>query len=431
MSKSFQITFPSFEPKMANDIREDVHLNTVQRPYNWTASDFNDVMLIISFMDSDESPSSSSSSDSSSDLNDEDPAFSYFEEVLCLPQRMPFTEPPPDKKLRWGKDGPKTSSSWYSSLLRHRLGIEELRTLSAALGMQEDFRSKSGHKYWGLEGLALFMEVNSSPTRLHSVASAMGRYSSSACEIFADVAKTIFDRFQASHSTFEHHKWVEGEGVMKGLQDAVVDKLESILEYSMDELEMGIFIFIDGKKKRTCRPSLQQRAAYSGYLKGHGINYQGGTLPNGINILFLPMDTARRSDPYLYRLTGTEDSFRAISARYGGPCRGYADKLYPFKEHLVRTPKGRLSTGEEAMRKAFSAVRNSVEWGFGFDTNNFTGHDYFRRLKILQSSAGIGIVTWVCSFLSNCITCMRGSNQVSSYFNLNPPTLNEFLEIPE
>lgn len=243
-------------------------------------------------------------------------------------------------------------------------------------------------------------------------------------------ASKIFCGFQDSHSSFENHTWVDDRQAMARLKNAVVHKLGNILGFEMEELKMGIFIFIDGKKKKTCRPTRHQRAAYSGYIKGHGINFQGGMLPNGINIAFLPMETARCSDPRLYRLTSTEERFQNISRRIGSPFIGYADKLYPYKERLVRTPKGVLEGGQKALRSAFSAVRQAVEWGFGVDSNNHTGNDYFRKLKLLQSSAGVGALTWVCVFISNCNTCMRGSNQVSSYFGIDPPTLAEFTTIP-
>tara|TARA_R110002050_G_scaffold98028_1_gene203716 strand:+ start:121 stop:1380 length:1260 start_codon:yes stop_codon:yes gene_type:complete len=417
---------------MAADERDAVHLNTVQRPYIWTAQDVREVTYILTQSESEPDTSSFFESDTDSEEEMVDAAMEYYEDViLSLPQREAFSEPAPDLILRWGQFGPPSPLSWYNSLHQYRLDIASIRNLTVALGMDSSFTTKTGNKYWGMEGVAIFLESQSSPKRLHEVARSMGRYSSSICEIIEDVASKIFEKFSKSHSTFQFHDWVEGQGSMSRLQVAVLNKMEAILGYSMEELNMGIFIFIDGKKKRTCRPSQHQRAAYSGYLKGHGINFQGGTLPNGISIVFLPMETARRSDPHLYRVTMTEESLAAISGRKGRPCRGYADKLYPFKEHLVRTPKGKLSKGEETLRKAFSAVRNSVEWGFGFDTNNFTGNDYFRRLKILQSAAGLGVITWVCSFFSNCIACMRGGNQVSSYFNLTPPTLEEYLRIPE
>ena len=31
-------------------------------------------------------------------------------------------------------------------------------------------------------------------------------------------------------------------------------------------------------------------------------------------------------------------------------------------------------------------------------------------------------------FLRNCMTCIRGGNQISEYFGCSPPTLEEFLE---
>ena len=72
---------------------------------------------------------------------------------------------------------------------------------------------------------------------------------------------------------------------------------------------------------------------------------------------------------------------------------------------------------------SMSACRISVEWLFGDVINYFKFLDYKKNLKIGMSSVGKMYV--VCAILRNALTCLYG-NQTSEYFQLEPPTLEEY-----
>ena len=89
----------------------------------------------------------------------------------------------------------------------------------------------------------------------------------------------------------------------------------------------------------------------------------------------------------------------------------YGDPAYPLRIHL------------EAFNSSMSAVRELVEWLFGDIVNYFKFMDFHKNLKIGLSSVGKMYI--VSALLRNAHTCFNG-NQTSEYFNLEPPTLEEY-----
>ena len=77
----------------------------------------------------------------------------------------------------------------------------------------------------------------------------------------------------------------------------------------------------------------------------------------------------------------------------------------------------------EAFNASMSSVRISVEWLFGDVINYFKLLDFKTNLKIGMSS--IGKMYIVCALLHNARTCLYG-NKTSSFFELEPPTLEEY-----
>ena len=78
----------------------------------------------------------------------------------------------------------------------------------------------------------------------------------------------------------------------------------------------------------------------------------------------------------------------------------------------------------KAYNASMSAVRSSVEWLFGDIINYFKSLDLKKNLKIGLSSVGKMYI--VSALLQNALTCLYG-NQTSSFFDLEPPTLEEYL----
>ena len=82
-----------------------------------------------------------------------------------------------------------------------------------------------------------------------------------------------------------------------------------------------------------------------------------------------------------------------------------------------------LTAQMEAFNDSMLNVRTSVEWLFGDIVEYFKFMDFKKNLKIGLSS--IGKLYVVCALLRNALTCLYG-NSTSSFFELDPPTLEEY-----
>ncbi|KAF0696435.1 DDE Tnp4 domain-containing protein [Aphis craccivora] len=73
-----------------------------------------------------------------------------------------------------------------------------------------------------------------------------------------------------------------------------------------------------------------------------------------------------------------------------------------------------------------SSVRQAVEWGFGKILTEFAFLDLKKNQKIHLQEVGKMYKVGVLS--TNCHTCLYGS-QGSNYFNILPPTLEQYLNL--
>ena len=102
----------------------------------------------------------------------------------------------------------------------------------------------------------------------------------------------------------------------------------------------------------------------------------------------------------------------------------YGDPAYPLRVHLQAPYRGAVMTQQmQEFNASMSAVRTSVEWLFGDILNYFKFVDFKKNFKIGLSAVGKMYI--VCAVLRNALTCLY-NNQTSYYFNLEPPTLQEY-----
>ena len=102
----------------------------------------------------------------------------------------------------------------------------------------------------------------------------------------------------------------------------------------------------------------------------------------------------------------------------------YGDPGYPLRIHLQAPFRNGILTPQmQQFNSSMSPVRTSVEWLFGDIINYFCFLDFKKNLKIGLSQ--IGKVYIVCALLRNALTCLYG-NTTSQYFDLDPPTLEEY-----
>jgi hypothetical protein len=72
-----------------------------------------------------------------------------------------------------------------------------------------------------------------------------------------------------------------------------------------------------------------------------------------------------------------------------------------------------------------SSGRVAVEHAIGSVVSTFPALDFLRTARGAQTHVGIKYLVSV--ILRNFLTCIRGRNQISKFFDCAPPTLGEFL----
>jgi nuclease HARBI1 len=74
-------------------------------------------------------------------------------------------------------------------------------------------------------------------------------------------------------------------------------------------------------------------------------------------------------------------------------------------------------------------MRVSVEWLYGDVVRYWSALDMTRQLKIQQTP--VAQIYIVAVLLTNCITILRRSNTTSQYFQVEPPSIEEYFDIDE
>ena len=135
----------------------------------------------------------------------------------------------------------------------------------------------------------------------------------------------------------------------------------------------------------------------------------------------------RRHDAAILGLSNIRLELRRLFGRgqnnlalYGDA--GYSNSKYVkigFKNHRALTARQKL------FNKEMSAIRVSVEYGFGRVLQQFAFLDFKKNQKMYLNP--LKMQYYVAVILANCQMCMRGG-QVSDFFDCMPPTVEEYLQ---
>ena len=147
--------------------------------------------------------------------------------------------------------------------------------------------------------------------------------------------------------------------------------------------------------------------------------------PNGLIVnMFGPVE-GRRHDAFMLGVSGLPEKLRRLQLPNGDPYVLYGDPAYGVTDNILAPFRGAFLTVEEQeFNKRMSKVRVSVEWAFGKITQYFAFLDFKKNQKVLLQP--IAKYYLVGTLLVNCHMCLYGS-QTSSYFELQPPSLETYL----
>lgn len=148
-------------------------------------------------------------------------------------------------------------------------------------------------------------------------------------------------------------------------------------------------------------------------------------MPNGIIANLYGPVNGRRHDGHVLAKSRILQKLEAKFNRFRTPPYMYSDAGYPLKKFLIIPFKATQNRNEKILNRKMSKLRVTVEWGFAKILQLFSFIDFKKNLKVYKQE--LGNYFKIATILTNCHTCLYGS-QVCSYFELNPPTLEEYLE---
>lgn len=146
--------------------------------------------------------------------------------------------------------------------------------------------------------------------------------------------------------------------------------------------------------------------------------------PDGLFIDFLGPVAGRR---YYIHLLRVSKILERLSDMHSDTYCLYGDPAYPNRTTLQVGHKGPRLTGNKIQfNAAMSAVRVSVEWGFGGITRLWPFIDMKFASKLQLSP--VGTYYLVAALLTNFRDC-TSPNQISRFFSVTSPTLEEYVAL--
>ncbi|KAH9100331.1 hypothetical protein LEN26_015965 [Aphanomyces euteiches] len=302
--------------------------------------------------------------------------------------------------------------------LKFRFDVYGVIKLTNLLCVPHVVITKDHDRCLGIEALCITLNRMAYPKRFYDMMQTFERSRESLCRIFNHVIDLLYG------------KW---HGLLYFCLNIVQHRLDvykTAIVSKGSPLET-VFGFIDGSKVETCRigPNSDhrdlQRHVYSGHKRKHCLNFQGVTAPDGLCISFWGPIEGSRHDSTLLRSSELLDFLDANELIFGASLL-YGDPAYGVSKWICSGYKGRALDGQKkAFNAAMSKVRQAVEWSFGAMKREWAMVTYKMQQKILLQS--VGKVVLVAMLLSNCQCCHEGRNQISLYFGLTPPSLDEYL----
>ncbi|XP_027058559.1 uncharacterized protein LOC113685269 [Pocillopora damicornis] len=295
-----------------------------------------------------------------------------------------------------------------------RFRKNEISRLAESLDIPETFFCHQGTTAPGIEGLCLLLRRLTYPCRYSDLIPRFGRPIPELSMIY----NIVLDHIYNTHG-YRISQW------NNTILDPVGLERHAEAIHNKGAALDNCIGFIDGTVRPICRPGELQRVVYNGHKRVHALKFQSFTLPNGmIANMYGPVE-GRKHDAGMLADSGLlNDLQRFAFSTTGQPMCLYGDPAYPLRIHLQAPFRNAVLTpAMQAFNSSMSAVRESVEWLFGDIVNYFKFMDFHKNLKIGLSSVGKMYI--VSALLCNAHTCCNG-NQTSEYFNLEPPTLEEY-----
>jgi hypothetical protein len=226
------------------------------------------------------------------------------------------------------------------------------------------------------------------------------------------------------------------------------------------------FGFLDGTLCFIDRPGQFQRQVYSGHKRRHALvilsdkpdirtsiwrlvwsrqKYQGVFTPDGICVSFSGPHLGRRHDARMLTDSGLLPLLQAHAVAVNNDTYYvYGDAAYAMNGHVIGPMRGMpltqfgnhtsndgvtlagnpLGVHQQIFNSTMSKLRVSAEWGFQHMKSQFAFVNYDKDQKLYLSP--VGKIVFSAMLLANCHVCLYNC-QTAMFFNIQPPTLAEYL----
>ena len=311
-----------------------------------------------------------------------------------------------------------------------RFSRDHIPPLIAALQLPAKIRS-GGYTFTADDAISVLLFMLATDATLVKVNQKFGIKRSKASAIFRWTVHWLQDRWYKPLFVTDFHRWVP----------YFQDWARAVLEVQGGDdgtSYTGIIAFIDGTLNPTCRPApWLQRAFYNGYKKQHGLHWQGTLAPMGLLIDLAGPFEGRHSDKWMLNVSEICERLKdALSwaVGCGKPASWLLGTLYFFTDggynrrlvlHTIaqKPPGGELTAAQERVNKKLSKTRIANEWIYGRIGALWPYVATKINMAIGRGTPGSAFV--VAALLTNALTCLEGNN-TSKYFNLVPPSLEEY-----
>ena len=302
-----------------------------------------------------------------------------------------------------------------------RFNKEKIHRLFNVFQIPGTFTTTAGTTMPGLQAFVLVLRRLTYPNRHSNIAAMFGREIPELSMVFNTVIDYLYARY--GHLLLDlDQPWLSPDNLRR-LADSVHDKGAPLT---------NCWGFIDGTARPICRPTINQRAVFSGlpaenvcarcgHKRLHVIKFQSIMAPNGIIAhLFGPFEGSRHDAAMLAESNILDRMENTLGGFYV-----YGDPAYPIRRSIIAPFRGaNLSPDQDNFNYEMSKVRQCVEWGFGDIVRNFAFLDFRKNLKLYLQP--VGKYYAVGALLTNCRACLRG-NSTSGYFEMEPPKLEDYV----
>lgn len=189
--------------------------------------------------------------------------------------------------------------------------------------------------------------------------------------------------------------------------------------------------FLDCTKIQMKRPGggqIFQRSCFSGHKRFHCLIYQTLSTPDGLVFSLFGSLAGRRHDLTVLRSSGWEQILENSLLIDDRQFYLYGDSAYMLRPYIMRPFIGEeLSEDQVQSNGQMSSLRESVEHNYKDIKQQWVSQDFPRNLKVRQSP--ISLLYKASAVLWNFRVCAYKCGQVHLKFNVEPPTLNTYIQL--